>query len=162
MSDTNVTMHFLCTTIWAILLTNSTRSVTYGHVWLVQSRMLLSDRRPDQKPEIRSFHKIHAFKSVVSVVMLIFNSVPHMISVQEQHLKGQQCAFGGIPDGRGCGAEFRGGSRGRQEVETPCSQGLSPPPPAMGYRCVCTTGTVRHKAEVQSKSQRGKLFSDMS
>ena len=36
------------------------------------------------------------------------------------------------------------------------------PPPAMGYRCVCTTGAVQHKAEVQSKSQRGKLFSDMS
>ena len=35
-------------------------------------------------------------------------------------------------------------------------------PPAMGYGCVCTTGTVRHKAEVQSKSQREKLFSDMS
>ena len=35
-------------------------------------------------------------------------------------------------------------------------------PPAMGYRCVCTTGAVQHKAEVQSKSQRGKLFSDMS
>ena len=34
--------------------------------------------------------------------------------------------------------------------------------PAMGYGCVCTTGTVRHKAEVQSKSQREKLFSDMS
>ena len=34
--------------------------------------------------------------------------------------------------------------------------------PAMGYRCVCTTGAVQHKAEVQSKSQRGKLFSDMS
>ena len=33
--------------------------------------------------------------------------------------------------------------------------------PAMGYRCVCTTGTVRHKAEVQSKSQREKLFGDM-
>ena len=41
--------------------------------------------------------------------------------------------------------------------ETPC-----PHPRAMGYRCVCTTGTVRHKAEVQSKSQRGKVFSDMS
>ena len=27
---------------------------------------------------------------------------------------------------------------------------------------MCTTSTVRHKAEVQSKSQRGKLFSDMS
>ena len=35
-------------------------------------------------------------------------------------------------------------------------------PPTMGYRCVGTTGTVRHKAEVQSKSQRGKLFSDIS
>ena len=35
-------------------------------------------------------------------------------------------------------------------------------PPAVGYGCVCTTGTVRHKAEVQSKSQREKLFSDMS
>ena len=34
--------------------------------------------------------------------------------------------------------------------------------PAMGYRCMCTTRTVRHKAEVQSKSQRGKLFSDIS
>ena len=34
--------------------------------------------------------------------------------------------------------------------------------PAMGYRCVCMTGIVRHKAEVQSKSQRVKLFSDMS
>ena len=34
--------------------------------------------------------------------------------------------------------------------------------PAMGRRCVCTTDTVRHKAEVQSKGQRGKLFSDMS
>ena len=34
--------------------------------------------------------------------------------------------------------------------------------PAMGYGCACTTGTVRHKAEVQSKSQREKLFSDMS
>ena len=34
-----------------------------------------------------------------------------------------------------------------------------PPPPAMGYSCVCTTttGTVRHKAEVQSKSQRKAL-----
>ena len=30
-------------------------------------------------------------------------------------------------------------------------------PPAMGYRCVCTTGAVQHKAEVQSKSQRGKV-----
>ena len=25
------------------------------------------------------------------------------------------------------------------------------PPPAMGYTCVCTTDTVQHKAEVQSK-----------
>ena len=37
-----------------------------------------------------------------------------------------------------------------------------PLPCAMGYRCVCTIGTVQHKAEVQSKSQREKLFSDMS
>ena len=37
-----------------------------------------------------------------------------------------------------------------------------PPPPAKGYRCVCTTGTIQHKAEVQSKSRRKKLFSDMS
>ena len=43
-----------------------------------------------------------------------------------------------------------------------------PPPrtatahPAMGYGCVCTTGTVTHKAERQNKSQREKLFSDMS
>ena len=35
-------------------------------------------------------------------------------------------------------------------------------PPTMGYGCVCTTGTARHKAEMQSKSQREKLFSDMS
>ena len=42
-----------------------------------------------------------------------------------------------------------------------CSLPL-PPPPAMGYRCVCTTGTAQHKAEVQSKSRRKKLFSDMS
>ena len=34
--------------------------------------------------------------------------------------------------------------------------------PAMGYRCVCTTGTIQHKAEVRSKRQREKLFSDMS
>ena len=39
---------------------------------------------------------------------------------------------------------------------------LPPPPIAVRHRCVCTTGTVRHKAEVKSKSQRGKLFSDMS
>ena len=39
---------------------------------------------------------------------------------------------------------------------------FSPPPSATGYRCVCTTGTVWHKAEVQSKSQREKLFGDMS
>ena len=32
--------------------------------------------------------------------------------------------------------------------------------PAMGYRCVSTTGAVQHKAEVQSKMQREKLFSD--
>ena len=37
-----------------------------------------------------------------------------------------------------------------------------PSPTAMGYRCVCTTGTVRHKAVVKRKSQREKLFSDMS
>ena len=46
-----------------------------------------------------------------------------------------------------------------------CLSRLCPSPfgtPAMGYRCVCTTGAVQHKAEVQSKSQRGKLFSDMS
>ena len=36
------------------------------------------------------------------------------------------------------------------------------PPPAPGYRCVCTTGTVRHKAEVQSKSRREKRFTDVS
>ena len=36
------------------------------------------------------------------------------------------------------------------------------PPPGMGCRCVCAAGTVRHKAEVQSKSQRVRLFSDMS
>ena len=41
-------------------------------------------------------------------------------------------------------------------------RGVWPDLPAMGYRCVCTTGAVQHKAEVQSKSQRGKLFSDMS
>ena len=34
-----------------------------------------------------------------------------------------------------------------------------PPPRATGYGCVCT---VRHEAEGQSKSQRGKLFSDVS
>ena len=32
----------------------------------------------------------------------------------------------------------------------------------LGYRCVCTTGTIRHRAVVQSKSQREMLFSDMS
>ena len=41
-------------------------------------------------------------------------------------------------------------------------EGVAMEPPAMGHGCVCTTGTVRHKAEVQSKSQREKLFSDMS
>ena len=39
---------------------------------------------------------------------------------------------------------------------------LPPPPSAMGYKCVCTTGTVWHKVEVQSNSQREKLSSDMS
>ena len=34
--------------------------------------------------------------------------------------------------------------------------------PAMGYRCVCTTGAVQNKAGVQTKSRRKKLFSDMS
>ena len=34
--------------------------------------------------------------------------------------------------------------------------------PTMGHGCVSMTGTVKHKAEVQSKSQREKLFSDMS
>ena len=34
--------------------------------------------------------------------------------------------------------------------------------PAMGNRCVCTTGTVQNKAGVQSKRRRKKLFSDMS
>ena len=34
--------------------------------------------------------------------------------------------------------------------------------PAMGYGCVCTTGTAWHKGEVQGISQREKLFSDMS
>ena len=33
---------------------------------------------------------------------------------------------------------------------------------AMGHRCVCTTGTVRQKAEVQSKSRRRQPFSDMA
>ena len=42
----------------------------------------------------------------------------------------------------------------------PVATGLAGP--AMGYRCVCTTGAVQHKAEVQSKMQREKLFSDMS
>ena len=37
-----------------------------------------------------------------------------------------------------------------------------PPPPAMGHRCVCMTGAVRHKGEVQSKSHRGQPFSDMA
>ena len=32
----------------------------------------------------------------------------------------------------------------------------------MGHRCVCTTGTVRHEAEINSKSQRETLFRDMS
>ena len=45
---------------------------------------------------------------------------------------------------------------------TPPEMGGGLSDPAMGYGCVCTTGTVRHKAEVQSKSQREKLFSDMS
>ena len=36
------------------------------------------------------------------------------------------------------------------------------PPPASGYRCVCMTGTAQSKAEVQSKSRRKRLFSDMS
>ena len=36
------------------------------------------------------------------------------------------------------------------------------PPSAMGYRCVCTPGTVRHKAQVQSKGRREKLFCDVS
>ena len=35
-------------------------------------------------------------------------------------------------------------------------------PPAMGYKCVCMTGTVQNKAGVQSKSRRKKLFTDMS
>ena len=39
---------------------------------------------------------------------------------------------------------------------------LSVAPRAMGNRCVCTTGTAQSKAEVQSKSRRIKLFSDMS
>ena len=34
--------------------------------------------------------------------------------------------------------------------------------PATGYGCVRTTGTVRHKAEVQRQGQREQLFSDMS
>ena len=37
-----------------------------------------------------------------------------------------------------------------------------PPPPAVGYRRVCRTGTVRPRAEVQNKSQRETLFSDIS
>ena len=37
----------------------------------------------------------------------------------------------------------------------------APQAPAMGHRRVCTTGAVRRKAEVQSKSQREELFSDM-
>ena len=36
------------------------------------------------------------------------------------------------------------------------------PPPAMGIRCVCTTGAVQNKARVQSKRRRKKLFIDMS
>ena len=35
-------------------------------------------------------------------------------------------------------------------------------PPVVGHRCVCTTGTVRHEAVVQSTSPREMLFSDMS
>ena len=34
--------------------------------------------------------------------------------------------------------------------------------PCPPNRCVCTTGTVQNKAEVQSKSRRKKLFSDVS
>ena len=37
-----------------------------------------------------------------------------------------------------------------------------PTPSAVGRRCVCMAGTVRHKAEVQSKGQRETLFSDVS
>ena len=40
--------------------------------------------------------------------------------------------------------------------------GLLGDSPAVGHRCVCMAGTVRHKAEVQSKSQRETLFSDVS
>ena len=32
----------------------------------------------------------------------------------------------------------------------------------MGYRCVCTTGTVRRKTEVQSNSQKETFCSGMS
>ena len=59
---------------------------------------------------------------------------------------------------------MRGYMYTRLQVHTYISAQLSPPaaPPAMGYRCVCTTGTVQNKAGVQSKSRRKKLFSDMS
>ena len=65
-------------------------------------------------------------------------------------------AWAGRPGGGGAGTPH------------PSNASLPPPPPstlpnaAMAYRCVCTTGTVQNKAEVQSKSRRKKLFSDMS
>ena len=40
--------------------------------------------------------------------------------------------------------------------------GLSDLQLGMGYRCVCTTGTVQIKEGVQSKSRRKKLLNDMS
>ena len=43
-----------------------------------------------------------------------------------------------------------------------CPNPTKPYPPAMENRCVCTTGTAQSTAEVQSKGQRIKLFSDMS
>ena len=75
-------------------------------------------------------------------------------------------ALRATPTGRGAGGESHSlisgkPPRPRLKQDRVCGL-LVPPPPSMGHRCVCTTGTVRHKAEVHSKSQRAKLFSDMS
>ena len=56
-----------------------------------------------------------------------------------------------------------GGWHGPQNILWPRNRRPQPLiPPAMGHRCACTTGAVRHKAEAQSKSQRETLFSDMA
>ena len=77
--------------------------------------------------------------------------VPHRL-----HCPAHRALKGNTPTFRAGRAAHVGAAAGRD------SPFPSPPSPAMGNRCVCTTVYSEAQEGVQSKSQREKIFSDMS